>query len=403
MPSLELVGLEVDNVKHVRKFTSIKDLKVRYPNRSNQVDMLSCLFETSVRQAEYARSQYIQRQRDGNDGLLEEDNAIDPYVPPPIFVTGPSGTGKSSIVRDILNVIQQKAKAKISSDDTNVGVGVAYTNCSTFEPCNIGSLLKHLYNQLQKDLEPLHTKNVQKSSRKKKGKKRSWVTINSGLSNNALPPLGRSNDGDKHQAFVGTDHYDVTMVGEGIDDDLIVDSDGDDNQNASGKNKLSVEDEEDWIEEQRKKSSEGEREDNLNKRHKSKKVVHTSVPKSQSGHALRRSSRFSGNVNPPIEGHIPRPFNVQQSRHKGLNIQTPMLFGRAISTFCGKRSIYSQRFDCSFLILDHAECLLRFSPNLLSQFLVLSKSFGMNLTVIVITNHIYLENLSEYFVFLSQH
>ena len=132
-PSIPVVGLEVDNVKHVRKFTSIEDLKVRYPNRSNQVDMLSCLFETSVRQAEYARSQYIQR--DGNDGLLEEDNAIDPYVPPPIFVTGPSGTGKSSIVRDILNVIQQNAKAKISSDDTNVGVGVAYTNCSTFEPC----------------------------------------------------------------------------------------------------------------------------------------------------------------------------------------------------------------------------------------------------------------------------
>ena len=384
---------EANSIKPFQGAKTIEALKLRYPHRSEQVDMLYCLFETSVRQAKYARMQCIQNQNDNHDGPIEEDSLIDPYVPPPIFITGPSGTGKTSIVRDVLNIIQNKAENELFSDDSNVGVGVAYTNCSTFEPCNIGSLLKHLYGQLEKDLGKFHNKIDQKRRRRKKGYKRHRSSMNSGPSHSFSPSQTNEN-GDNNQNLTSAFHYDSSTPLDNIHDEF--GSESDDNQNTTGNKVLSVDDEEDLIEEHRK-SFLGEGVDRRNKRKRSKQALHASLPQSQQVHTLRRSSRFSSNANSQIEIQVQRHHSKKITRQSGLNIQTVMSFGRAISKFCGKKSVYSQRFDCSFLILDHAEYLLQFSLDLLSQLLLLSKTFGINLTIIVISNHLYLENLSEYY------
>ncbi len=130
-----------------------------YPYREKEIRLLRCCFHTTIRQAQ----NHLQQQ------AFHSKNAI--YIPPPIFVTGTGGTGKTSIVRDVLHQVQYEQyshnrRSDLSSDiGSNMNInggttsatkaGVAYINCSTIGAnanC-INTILQDIYRQLVYDFE----------------------------------------------------------------------------------------------------------------------------------------------------------------------------------------------------------------------------------------------------------
>ena len=100
-----------------------KSLQTRYPHRESQIRLLTSLLSATMTQA----SQY------------SPDSNIPAYVPAPIFVTGPAGTGKSAICRDVVDALDKAAS----------GVASAYVNCAILEPSSIDRLVSSAYSQLK--------------------------------------------------------------------------------------------------------------------------------------------------------------------------------------------------------------------------------------------------------------
>jgi hypothetical protein len=96
-----------------------KSLQTRYPHRESQIRLLTSLLSATMTQA----SRY------------SPDPNLPAYVPAPIFVTGPSGTGKTAICRDVVDAL----------DKTVSGVTSAYVNCAIIEPSSIDRLVSSAF------------------------------------------------------------------------------------------------------------------------------------------------------------------------------------------------------------------------------------------------------------------
>ena len=183
--------------KRIQQEFLLTPLEKVYPHRAKQIRLLRSCFSSSIRQT---------TQHHRHDTTANSTNMI--YIPPPIFVTGVGGTGKTSIVRDILRQLQlqqhqqqnvdaakmttkptkstlreeehinidcRKRKReeidnnniatttipkihtrKKSSDHKRSRIGVAYISCTaTMMDSKIGmnALLQNIYDQLVHDFE----------------------------------------------------------------------------------------------------------------------------------------------------------------------------------------------------------------------------------------------------------
>jgi hypothetical protein len=75
------------------------------------------------------------------------------YRPPPIFVTGPCGTGKTSIIQNVIRQLEiqnsNDIAATTSTQSSRSMVLHSYTDCNTLDAQNIEELVGNAYDQFE--------------------------------------------------------------------------------------------------------------------------------------------------------------------------------------------------------------------------------------------------------------
>ena len=355
--------------------------------------MLCGIFERTVQQGSRANSAIRSHEL---DDMGQETKA---FVPSPVFVTGPSGVGKTSVVRDILQTLKQRhgdvaltvSQHEQQQSGNPSSVACSYVNCSTSEGSTAGAFLEEAYKQILRSFFFSSDKKLARRSRKrrKRGTPRRRH-MNGDVSSNKSPG-GNTND---QSAIPSVDNHSkgspivekqglptedeirntkdsVRRVSRHIDEDYGVDRTlcHDDEEEGFG-------DIEDQIEQQKKDH-------------------------------LRSKATLQGFSGQKDGATLIGDSSLEMKRHH--TISTPADFGRALIPLCGGPSHHGSKTKyrgCAFLVLDHAERLLSMtakqsSPysslgrdernNLLSQLLLLPRVMGLNLTIVVVTNNSLLE------------
>ena len=141
-----------DTAAHEDAAADIDRLYRKFPCRQLQIQMLISLISAAMNQVDV---------RPGED----------PYVPVPIFVSGPSGTGKTAIVRNVLDCVKHDFLSRTDEQSTKHRIGTAYVNCATIEPSSLEAVVESAYSQLTSSFDaPPRRKRVKKRKKKRKRK-----------------------------------------------------------------------------------------------------------------------------------------------------------------------------------------------------------------------------------------
>ena len=408
-----------------RRGTAAEEVGSRYPHRRPQIRRLCATLSATMRQSV----------RSSGDDVVGEGRGV--YVPAPIFVTGPGGSGKTCVVRDALRELTSRC-------DAAAPVARAYVDCACVESASIGEVLDGAFGQLVRSFSS-RVRTAGAVKRRKRGRQArdlgrsekhlppqiggslnardaAAVTLNDSNQNSLAPgciaashdpPVSSTNRpcSDQPDTILSTPlPLNTTVLEKAEDDDGTVSTDEEELFD------------EDMIEEQKKR--------HLKRRRVTRSSPSSTMPALPPGSMHHRDSRST-------------PYNL---RHTGdqpvahvaaacapdagvirYTLKTPAAFGRAITPFCGYDKFSGDGSlsvagggGCAFLVLDHAERLLsmtaRETPtsslvglssattagevnNYLSQLLLLPKVMELNLTVIVVTSHVLLEYSREFMLF----
>jgi hypothetical protein len=181
-PSIESEDTTIS--PQTRKIKLIKDLNKRYPHRQVEIRQLLSVLNSSM-----CVTQHLVGSSSSSTGHTQV------HVPAPIFVAGPRGCGKTSIVCDVVEVVQKLSSSASSSrmatrlqhtskrggrgvfafredSDSSLSshiVKAAYIDCTILEPSTIERLVYDTYRQLR----PSKSSMLSGLKRRKKNKKRS--------------------------------------------------------------------------------------------------------------------------------------------------------------------------------------------------------------------------------------
>jgi Cdc6-like AAA superfamily ATPase len=326
--------------------TAAKSLQTRYPHRESQIRLLTSLLSATMTQA----------------SRESPDSNISAYVPAPIFVTGPSGTGKTAICRDVVDAL----------DKTASGVVSAYVNCAILEPSSIDRLVSSAYSQLK----PIELEAKPKSRRRKR-KHKSFSTKDvpakvQAVSNDEDAVTGDSRENGKRATT--TEELEGPKLQKSAEPgatDAPID--------AEVPNQDDENDEQD---------------SELNKRiQPGRRAKADNIPTD--------SSQIAGKENVNKIGSIVAKSNAAAGKVESswTTHAAVVALGRALKPYYGRESK-----SCAFLVLDHAERLLSLSvkkagnelTNYLAELLLLPKVMELNLTIIVITNNCVLDSSRKF-------
>lgn len=248
------------------------------------------------------------------------------YVPAPIFVTGPSGTGKTAIINDVVRAIKKRydGRENVGPEQApnRMAAVSAYVNCATIDTPSMNELTRNAYMQFVEDVEQRSITRMRGAKRRRGRKRKAEQQVAKGGMESRTDDILAANDS------TNDDH------GTCIDEDL-----------------------EERIE---RKRANGRR-----------------SRKAKDG-TERNDKSISSETNTPT-GWAPQI--------------AAWTFGRDLAALFGKRY-------CGLLVLDHAERLMLLSQrkggsencNFLSQLLLLPRTLGLNLSLIVVTNNVLLEH-----------
>lgn len=316
----------------------IKVLLERYPHRESQIRALTSQLHATIGQVCSAK----QRAR-------YPDTV---YVPSPIFITGPSGTGKTSIVCDVVEVLEKKENPNDSKETSRVGN--AYINCATLEPSSIERLVVSAYSQLRPE-EYNRLKRHRKQQRRRKRRKKSAQIGQISTDHSTKPSTGAAEP-------PATNHEPATL------------SHGQDNKSGTEKVETGTGDQLGLIADTQQKLQDDDGNDVSDRRVQPKRAVKTVL------------------LDVSTNGLPGTPSKNQEMSAEGDSVEVShsavVAFGRSLQTFYG---VGSKR--CALLILDHSERLLSLSArkkknektNFLAELLLLPKVMKLNLTIISIS------------------
>ena len=309
----------------------LKRLRNMYPFREHQINTLSSLIDASI-------GQTLECQRSGSA-----------FVPAPIFVSGPTGTGKTSVVRDVIKSVKEGKSSRLNH---------AYVNCSILDPSSIDRLVSFAISQL------VPCTRITSNRKQRKRKRKSRVQI--------LPAL-------RSGSLTGTTSSNLQPLDSNHSNDSIVDRPLKGHETAS------------WGASEPLPTA-GET-----------SILKPPNPGSLLGEGYRRSQPerkvcLSGQK---TRTRQPDLFSPQRDAKSHLIDTVWTLhsvvssFGRTLQPAFGRNGKKS-----AVLVLDHADRLLSLSmkkipndqTNFLSELLVLPKEMELNLTIIVISNNCCLDS-----------
>ena len=129
----------------------IQQIRQRYPHRDSQIQQLMAILSGTLSISSTIRNSVTNNHNNSN-------NVHNPvHVPAPIFCVGPPGTGKTSVVCDIVEVLQNTYPAELPAVarkpptllQQSTPLKAAYVDCSILEPSSIERLVYHAYQQLR--------------------------------------------------------------------------------------------------------------------------------------------------------------------------------------------------------------------------------------------------------------
>ena len=305
-----------ETIENVAELTQESILK-RYPFRESQIRMLSAILATATSQ-KHIKSQPA-------------------FAPPPIFIMGGPGTGKSSVVKDVVEFYGKKSN-----------VSTAYLNVATMEPSSIDQLVSRAYIQLKSVEDTVDEGSSSKPKRKRKRKIKRTAKEHTKAQRMGALSAGRSSM-SKHKR------------GEEDDDD----------DDDLGKSSL-MED------------------DKPVRRFQPGRSVKLDGPDKSSGNHNEDTKEGLKSLASAAEQTTEKKNSYWASRHAAV-----VSLGRALRSDFGREGGRS-----GILVIDHGDRLLSLSAkkgqdeptNYLAELLLLSKVMDLNLTVIVVSNNCLLDN-----------
>ena len=351
----------------------LRELEERYPHRDNQIRQLWSLLSPAL------SPQASSRIKLGN-------------APPPIFVTGPTGGGKTCIVRDVVTHLQETRPS-----NTEYRVGAAYINCATLEG-GIDEIVHSAYRQLALNMKTRWS-SLDPSSyrgRKRKRTKRSKSPKRMGaiakleeeLTNIHCVETSGSENKAKSKTTV------VTRGGSDLDSQEMEKVSG----NGKGPDKTS------------KDSSTKDKEMDCQREvaqvRRSRRLKETEDNDNDAFDAGNGAASNAGEVvkETNLDLNATKEAAVKEGDLTASSSPASTTSQVAVATFGQElqQSLFQHPNDCAFLVVDQAERLLSLSSstagmscpksNFLAQLLLLPSMKGLNLTIIVITKSILLEH-----------
>jgi hypothetical protein len=345
-----------------------ESLFTKYPGRETQIRLLQSVLEATVAQLEYPQT----------------------FAPPPIFLSGPPGSGKTSIICDVVQSLL------ISSPR----VASAYIHCGTLEPSSaIESLVESAYRQISKTLNP----SLRRSHRSSIGVEKEDVSVSS------TPwELPFTWDQEKEEDELEEEEIRVEEMENRVEHARAILSQNleIDDIDFGDTTKRTAKDDEAILMPQQMLQLDVQEEDLLLENHvkqsKSAPKSRTSYPRqSRLQDTDRQQKRARKDPSTPIDKYGFLSNSSSKSNHGA-----PLDFGLRLAPLIGENG-----HGCAILILDHAERLMKLAPNeysgrvrtnYLSQLLLLPKVLELRLIIIVISKNSLLMNSRKFFLFSHQ-
>lgn len=369
--------------------TLAQELNAKYPHRSKQIYYLCARLQSIVSRTKMAWKMSENVRSYGESHYSESSYAgrVKMSVSPPILISGPGGSGKSSIVCDAI----QSLRERTNNDEGGEGlpsmhqvVANAYVDCASAEANSVASVMNSAYRQLY---ECFHSKDNE--GRQKKHNRSKELHLSSMGTDSKRVKIDAENDivmstPTKKSPSKNAPKSPLLRVNDmgGYDDDSEGYDDGDDDGEDF--------DEEDLIERQRKRRV-------GKSRSKQKKRQALANSKSTTSHArntrqniARMNNGEHSSTTQYTSGVLKN--SVQNSNRNHHDSSSIAIFGRAISSLLqgGKSKKRAPRHGrCAFLILDNADRILSWNKsrrnNPLAELLLLPKIMGINLTLVLIS------------------
>lgn len=378
--------------------TLAQELNAKYPHRSKQIYYLCARLQSIVSRTKMAWKMNENVRSYGESHYSEASYAgrVKMSVPPPILISGPGGSGKTSIVCDAVQSLRERTN---DNDEGGEGlsmrhqvVGNAYIDCASTEANSVASVMNNAYRQLYECYHSKDSEDRKKSHRSKDRKRMSAefelhpssmgtdfkrVKIDDGKDNVTSTPTKKSpsKNAPKSPMLRFSDMAGYDDDSEGYDD---ADDDGEDF------------DEEDLIERQRKRRV-GK---NRSKQKKRRSLADGKSTTSHARHTRQNIARMNNGGHSTATQYPSGVLknSVQSSNRNHHDSSSIAIFGRAISSLLqGDKSKKraSRHGRCAFLILDNADRILSWNKsrrnNPLAELLLLPKIMGINLTLVLIS------------------
>ena len=421
----------------------LEELEELYPHRQAQINQLWSLLSPALPPTTTSMSSSSMNA--SNMYNATQTATATQNIPPPLFVTGPAGTGKTSLVRDVVRRLQQFRSSIVYATPTAPRVGSAYINCATLDSNNnnkgssssspMEELLHEAYRQLAHDMKagrnhattmddlwrrrrkrkrktpkkvstslacstPQEAGTMDSSDRNKKqrcetgeGNVSKDVSLNLSSKAEAEGEVN-SNNIESTKEALGAPDTDQSPTSAGGKSTLVLPSDPS-VVKVGGKEKEDENDESPKLRRSRRVSELADTGDgnitNANEQsNTSKNNKNNNNPKAKKLMNAISSDLDATTIAAAKEGDL---TTVATAASRTAHIAAAT-FGQEI-----KDALFSHANDCAFLVLDQAEQLLS-SPsssasaktNFLAQLLLLPRTKGLNLTIIVITKSIVLEH-----------
>jgi hypothetical protein len=362
VPTGMLFTTEAASKRSDARYDDIDELYRRYPNRNFQIKTLVSLIGAAMGQT--------------------VNQGDDPYVPPPIFVSGPSGTGKTSIVCEVLDILKRRYSSDCGVNSAKRIIGSAYVNCATVEPSSLEAVLESAYSQLTSSLElPPRTRRVRKAKRKRDAtlcglKQKMQIVDGFTIPSNDVE-YNTDNEADLEDAIEASKSTQSPMKQCGQ------------NESESVANPV--------IRLGPRRTGDG-----ANASTSQTDTAENPVRRE------RRRTRNGTNVLPSktVPGanfpSVPENKSIRKVEPIAKSHCAPMALGRVLVPLFGSPSLRSMpniQPGSAFLVLDHAERLFSLSPNqsiesnnFLTQLLLLPQVMGLNLTFILVSRSTLLES-----------
>uniref|UniRef100_A0A7S2P639 AAA+ ATPase domain-containing protein n=1 Tax=Skeletonema marinoi TaxID=267567 RepID=A0A7S2P639_9STRA len=373
--------------------TLTQELNAKYPHRSKQIYYLCARLQSIVSRTKMAWKMTENVRSYGESHYSEASYAgrVKMSVPPPILISGPGGSGKTSIVCDTIQSLRERTNNGTGGEGLSIYqvVASAYVDCASAEANSVASVMNNAYRQLYECYHSKENGGRQKKSRNGKDRKRTTAEFE-------MHTTSMGSDSKRDKSDAGYDNTISTPIKSpskrapkspmlrvndmgGYDDD----SEGYDDDDGEDV------DEEDLIERQRKRRVGKKR----SKQKKRQLFADGKSTTSHTRHTRQNIARENGEQSIATQNQSGVLKNsVQGSNRNHQDSSSIAIFGRAISSLL-QGDISKKRAPrhgrCAFLILDNADRILSWNKsrrnNPLAELLLLPKIMGINLTLVLIS------------------